>query len=433
MSKKASILVIPHLFYPEVASTAQIYTELFHELQDDFNITVLCAVPCYSGAIDDEYKINGKDSYEEKYEKIRIIRVPVKEFDKRNKKSRIKHIISYFVNCKKIIGKLGDFDITFVCSQPPIIGGMLGVYSKKINHSKLIYNIQDFNPEQAKAVMSKKLKPLFDLIKKMDMKSCKKADEVIVVGRDMAETLRNRFKGKNVPKHIVINNWIDQNDIHGLEPNNQGVTEFKEKHGLQDKFIFMYSGNIGLYYDLVNIVKTIVKLPEDLKTKSGKQVVFAFVGGGSVLNDVKEITKANKNFIFIPYQPKEKLIYSLNSADVHFVFNAKGIKGISVPSKCYGVMAVGKPILGLLEKDSECEMIINESKCGIVSEPGDYQSLVKDIYWFLGHEQELPSIGNNGRTFLNNNFTKEFSIKKYKDSFMSLLNKHMVGSEEREK
>lgn len=417
MNNKKSVLVIPHLFYPEVASTAQIYTELFHELENDFDITVLCAVPCYSGHIEDKYKIKGKEVYDEQYGNIKILRVPVKEFDKTNKKSRVKHIFSYYNNCKKQIAKLGHFDVTFVCSQPPIIGGMLGVYSKKKNHSKLIYNIQDFNPEQAEAVMSKKLKPAFDLMKKIDKKSCEKADEVIVVGRDMVETLKNRFKDKNVPKYTVINNWIDEKQIYPLPTDHPKVLEFKKKYGLENKFVFMYSGNIGLYYDLVNIAKTINDLPKNLKTKTGRDVVFAFVGAGSALSDVKEVLKNNSNAMFIPYQPKEELIYSLNAADVHLCVNAKGIKGVSVPSKCYGIMAVAKPILGVLENGSECEQIISNSKCGICSEPKVYDKLKENILFFIDNDDNISKLGINGWLYLQDKFTKNISIVKYRNIF----------------
>lgn len=422
MEKKKSVLVIPHLFYPEVASTAQIYTELFHELENDFDITVLCAVPCYSGKVDDKYKEKGIKVYEEYYGKIRILRVPVKEFDKKKKLSRLKHIISYYKNTKKQIKKLGHFDVTFVCSQPLIIGGVLGRYSKKKNTSKLVYNIQDFNPEQAKAVMSKIYTPAFWLMMKIDKKSCQMADEVIVVGRDMAETLKKRFKNRNVPKYSVINNWIDEKAIYPLPFDHPKVLEFREKYDLKDKFVFMYSGNIGLYYDLENILKVINKIPKDIKTNDGREVVFAFVGAGSVLDNMKRFKEENNmtNVIFIPYQPKEDLIYSLNAGDIHWVVNAKGIKGVSVPSKCYGIMGIGKPILAVLEQGSECELIINQANCGICVEPADYESIFNAIKSIIIHADKYKTLGNNGRDFLVQYFTKKISIEKY-DSLIKYL------------
>lgn len=415
---KPKLLVLPHLFYPEVASTAQIYTELFHELENDFDITVLCSVPCYSGIIEDKYK--NKNVFHETYGKINIIRVRTTEYDKTKKISRIKNILSYYRGCKKQIRKIGKIDVTFVCSQPPILGGLLGRYSKKKNKSKLIYNIQDFNPEQASAVMSKKYKPIFKFLKKIDTKTCKISNEIIVVGRDMESTIKDRFKNKNYTKCICINNWIDENKIYPMSTHYE-IDKFKKIHNMEDSFIIMYSGNIGLYYDLVNIAKVIKKIPKDLRTPNGKKVIFAFVGAGSALNDVKSVLENEENVRFIGYQDKEFLLYSLNAPDVHWVINAKGIKGVSVPSKCYGVMAVAKPIIGVLEKGSECERIITENNCGICCEPSDYDAIEKEIYWVIENEDKLKIMGENGRKCLVDNYSKSLSIQKYREAIYSIL------------
>ena len=74
------------------------------------------------------------------------------------------------------------------------------------------------------------------------------------------------------------------------------------------------------------------------------------------------------NVVFAPFQKKEDLNYSLNAADVHIVTNALGVKGVSVPSKIYGILAVNKPIWGILEKGSEAWRIIEDSNCGILAE-----------------------------------------------------------------
>ena len=66
--------------------------------------------------------------------------------------------------------------------------------------------------------------------------------------------------------------------------------------------------------------------------------------------------------VFVPFQKKEELIYSLNASDIYIVTNAKGIKGVSVPSKIYGILAVNKPIGGILEKGSVAWRIIEDSK-----------------------------------------------------------------------
>ena len=250
----------------------------------------------------------------------------------------------------------------------------------------------------------------------VDKFSCKKADKVIVVGRDMQETLRNRFNNKKVPKNVFINNWINEKEIYPLEQNHPRIVEFKEKYNLKDKFIIMYSGNIGLYYDLENIIKVIGEF------KDREDVVFAFVGDGTVKDKVEAYVNENNlsNVTFIPYQDKADLIYSLNAADIHWVVNAKGIKGVSVPSKLYGVMAAGKPVLGVLDKGSEARLIVEECNCGVCIEPGNYKEISNNIEYILNNKEEIRALGLNGRQYLETNLTKEVSINKYKENILAI-------------
>lgn len=99
-------------------------------------------------------------------------------------------------------------------------GGLLGVWGKWVKHTKYIYNIQDFNPEQVLAVGYTKSKFITDAMMWFDKFSCKRSDLVITVGRDLVETVENRFKGKKVPKTVMINNWIDENEIYPLDESN---------------------------------------------------------------------------------------------------------------------------------------------------------------------------------------------------------------------
>ena len=148
--------------------------------------------------------------------------------------------------------------------------GLLGVWGKWMKHAKYIYNIQDFNPEQVLAVGYTKSKLVTDAMMWFDKFSCKRSDLVITVGRDLVETVENRFRGKKVPKTVMINNWIDENEIYPLDENNERVVAFKKKYGLDGKFVIMYSGNIGLYYDLENLIKVVEKIKVGTKTADGR-------------------------------------------------------------------------------------------------------------------------------------------------------------------
>ncbi|MGU8132225.1 glycosyltransferase family 4 protein [Clostridium perfringens] len=413
MKNKKKILIYAHYYYPDVASTGQILAELSEGMLDAFDITVICVVPSYSGNIEEKYKNNR--IYKEVHNGVNLIRVRVPEFDKKNKISRIKNLLAYFINSIIATIKLDKFDYIYSISQPPILGGTLGVIGKFLKGGKFIYNIQDFNPEQTMAVGYSKNKFILNLAMFLDKWNCKKSDKVIVVGRDMQETLNERFKNKKVPNNVFINNWIDEKEVYPIISHEE-IYNFKCKYELNDKFIIMYSGNIGLYYDLENIIKVIGKF------KDREDIVFAFVGDGSVKEKIEKYSIQNNlnNVKFIPYQPKEKLKYSLNSADVHWVVNAKGIKGISVPSKLYGVMAVGKPVLGVLDKGSEARLILEESNCGVCSEPSDYKMIENNINYIINNKEKIKSLGMNGRAYLENYLSKNKSINKYKKNILEL-------------
>ena len=171
-----------------------------------------------------------------------------------------------------------------------------------------------------------------------------------------------------------------------------------------------------MYYDLEGLIRVVDKF-KDVKTVDGREVVFAFVGAGSILDKLVAYKDEHrlKNVIFIPYQDKDKLIFSLNAADVHWCVNAKGIKGVSCPSKFYGIAGVGKPVLGVLEKGSEVEMLIDEIGCGKVSEPSDYGAVEENIRWFIDNagSNELAEMGKRGHEYLVDHLTKDVSVAKY--------------------
>lgn len=411
--ERKNLLVYAHYYYPDVASTGQILTEFAEGLNDTFHTTVICTVPSYTGKISRYYRKH--KYYYENINGVDVLRIRVPEFRKSFALSRIFNILSYFFSAILATFRVGHQDYVFTISQPPVLGGLLGVVGKYIKCARLIYNIQDFNPEQVMAVGFTHNKPVLNAMMRLDKYSCRKADKVIVVGRDMIETLHRRFA--DMIPYAYINNWINEEEIYPLPKDHSQVLEFRKKYGLENKFVIMYSGNVGLYYDLLSILKIVERFKET------EDVMFAFVGEGSVLETLCEYkeSKGLSNVVFIPYQKKSELIYSLNAGDVHLVVNAKGIKGVSVPSKLYGVMAVGKPVLGILEQGAEARLILEDADCGISVEPGDYEAIAALIrnYIDIRNSEKLTEMGMRGREYLIQKLTRKVSIEKYRDEILS--------------
>ena len=186
----------------------------------------------------------------------------------------------------------------------------------------------------------------------------------------------------------------------------------------------MYSGNIGLYYDLEKLIEVIERFKPGTKTADDREVAFAFVGAGSVLDKLVLYVKEHHmdNVTFIPYQEKADLIYSLNAGDVHWCVNAKGIKGVSCPSKYYGLAAAARPVIGVLEAGSEIRCLIEDTRGGLCCEPGAYDKVEENIRWFIDNagSSELKAMGARSRENLEKNLTRNVSVKKYAEEILRL-------------
>lgn len=393
------ILILANYFYPDKVAFVPLITDLCESLSKNYKIIVIAAG-------EEQKNILQRERYNQN---IEVIRVKTPSIDKKNKLSRIRYILYYFINSIYAVFKEKKIDLIYTVSQPPILGGVLGVISKIIKRKPLIYNIQDFNPEAIEAIAYSKNKILIKILKFIDNTSCRFSDVVIVVGRDMKDKFYERYTYKKTPQVNVINNWADENELYPIDKNNLEVLKMKKENNLENKLIIMYSGNIGLFYGLEEIIEVFSKFEKE------KDLIFLFVGEGAIKDKLVSYVKDKglNNFKFLPYQDRDKLKYSLNLADVHLVTNAKGIKGVSVPSKIYGVLSVGKPILGVLEYSSEARTIIEEVGCGFVSEPGDFNKLEINIKEILENRDKLKKMGDLGREILEKKYTKDKSIQKY--------------------
>jgi colanic acid biosynthesis glycosyl transferase WcaI len=400
MKKKITFVI--NFFHPDYASTGQLMTELCRELQDDFAITVIAAQP--DPQVIERFALDDMEN-------IRVVRIRLPKVDKTSKRSRAIYMVSYFIWATIALLRERGTDIIYTISSPPILGGLIGTIGKLLKRSKHVYNIQDFNPEQAQAVSYANNQAVYKVARAVDNLSCRLADEIVLVGQDMADTLRQRFDGRQTPTHRVINNWTNEQEIVPLDNDDEHVQQFMQRYGIADKFIVMYSGNLGLYYDLEQLVKLAGRFTDI------EDLLFVFIGDGAVKPTMERYVRdaGLANVRFIPFQLKEEIRISLNAGDVHLVVNQKGIKGVSVPSKIYGVMAAGKPIIGVLEEGSEAQMLIAKSQSGIVVEPQQYDEIeeaIREIYKM--NKEERIRLGQNGRRYLEEHLTRARSIAKYR-------------------
>jgi len=144
---------------------------------------------------------------------------------------------------------------------------------------------------------------------------------------------------------------------------------------------------------------------------------LVFTGAGGQRNKIEKQIRDMKltNTMVLPYQPQETFNDSLNSCDALLVTIAKGIDGISFPSKLYTSLSVGKPIVAFSLPDSELRIKVEKNKVGRWVELGDADGLVECVKWMMQNSEEVMKMGQRARDLLINEYSIDVSGKKYFD------------------
>jgi colanic acid biosynthesis glycosyl transferase WcaI len=299
-------------------------------------------------------------------------------------------------------------------TDPPLLGA-LGVVLKQLWGCRLLYNVRDLYPDIAKANGGVKNRALLKLLEVSNSLAYAKADLIVVLGRDMA----GRVIDKGVPpeKVTVVPDWVDTGRIRPLETN-----RFRVEFG--DKFVVMYSGNLGLSQQLESVLEAARSLHDD------RQILFVLIGEGARkkwLQD-RSVQMGLTNVRFLPYQPKENLSESLSAADLHLVPMIRGAAGCMVPSKIYGIMAAGRPFVAMMEECAEVARFASEFRIGFVTSPGDSDALVRTIRQAAANREGLTAMGLRARRLAEQRFDRRVVTARFAETLMNVCNSNHTST-----
>ncbi|MDT8308009.1 MAG: glycosyltransferase family 4 protein [Bacteroidales bacterium] len=247
------------------------------------------------------------------------------------------------------------------------------------------------------------------------------AERIVVLGECMADVLREELPQAEQGKVVIIPNWADGEKIYPIPREENSLLKEWE---LEDKFVVQYSGNIGLFHE----IETIVKAAEILK--DNRKIHFLFIGEGGQLPWLKEKVSQLRlsNISFQPFQAKEKLPLSLTACDLALVTLKDVATGFCVPSKLYGILAAGKPVLGVVNSRAETARVIEAANCGIVIRPGDAESLARTIEQLSEDHKKCEQFGVAARAVFENEYTLSKIASQYADMFkgMSMFDQAVI-------
>jgi len=275
-----------------------------------------------------------------------------------NKSNNIKRIFTWIFGTLqilvKIIFKYRASDL-FIVSNPPF--SFLITLLCKNNYSLLVYDIYPDILSQAGIIKENSF--INKWWERKNIVIYRKAKNIYTISEGMASYMTKYIERSKIN---VIPNWFN---VLNDNPRNKEDNEFIKKYSLQNKFLILYSGNIGNTHNLNPLIEVANLL------KNEKDIVFIVCGEGAKKKEMEKIIiqKQINNFLLLPFQPENMFVDSLKAADIGVVTLDLNFSELSVPSKTYNLMAHGVSLLCISNKSSELASIIRKYCLGEVYEP----------------------------------------------------------------
>jgi colanic acid biosynthesis glycosyl transferase WcaI len=398
-SRKPRLLVLNQYYWPGIEATAQLLTELCEALAEDMEVKVVTGV------------LHGHEDEPRRtvHNNVEIVRVASTSFERSKLLARASNYTSYLTAAllRSIRGPRPD--IVLCMTDPPIVADVALVAARRFR-APLVVISQDVFPEIA--VQLKRLEnPLvMSVLRGLVSLYLRRADRIVAIGETMRQRLEE--KGARPDRLRVIPNWIDTQKLGPLDKANPWARNI----GLDKKFVVMHSGNVGHAQDLDSLVRaaTFLRDLDDLQ--------IMIIGTGArhaelvALAELLEVDQVE----FLYYQSRGVLPQSLSAADAHVVGLAPGLAGYVVPSRLYGILAVGRPVIVAADPESETARVAQEVGCGIVVPPGRPELLARAIRDAHDGKYDLQAMGARGREWVEREADRSVAVRRYRDLLFEL-------------
>lgn len=403
------ILVLTPHYPPDVAATGQLLEELVDDaVAAGHEVVVVTARPTFLAGGAPEGSASGRVF--RRGSDLRFLRVP--KWGRRGTWGRLVPFAAYFVASARCLRSIRGVDLVFAMSTPPLLGGILAASRQSRCGIPFVYNLQDVYPDVAEALGVVGRGPLRAVTRRVERGLRERADAVVVVGRDMAEIVGGQSPG--IARLETIPNWID---TRAVVPVPAGENPLREELGLGGRFVVLYSGSLGRAHGAELLPEVAERLAEL------EDVVLLVVGDGPAKSEVVAgvASRGLRNVRFLPFRPKAALSSSLSVADVSLVLQRAETRGLVVPSKVYGILASGRPVIAAVPEGSEVARVVDEAGAGSVVRSGDVGGIASAVRRFRSSPGEAAAAGDRGRRRVVAEYDRRVATGRYLSLFEELV------------
>jgi colanic acid biosynthesis glycosyl transferase WcaI len=367
-------ILLLNLYYPpDTSATAKMAETVVNALARENAVTILCGRPSYDPIERRAWRL----FQTEETGNVRIVRVGSTAFPRFDMKKRVLNYLSYtalmipralFVPC----------DAVLAMTDPPF-QGITGALVAVLKRKPYFYNIRDMYPDMAVGGSIVGPGLLARVWERLHRWALRQATKVIVLGEDM----RNRMLGKGVrPDQIEI-----VRDGTEIVPANAQPAQQIQAAQLDDEvirairgdfaFVLLHAGNIGFYGAWETLIAAARQLADD-------GVGLVFVGEGAQRAQLQSVAQGAPNIRFLPFFPGSKIPSVLAAADAHLITVKRGLEGVVVPSKMYGILAAGRPIVAVAPRETDAAALGEELGFSASADPDSPNQVAKLIRELAG-------------------------------------------------
>jgi len=401
-TNRPTLLVLSQVYVPDPASVGQHMHHAAAEMaRRGWRVVVYTSRRGY----DDPTR---KYAWRETRDGVDIRRLPMSSFGKRSVLIRLIAGWLFVLQCT-VLGLLTRRLRCILISTSPPFCPVAGVVIRLVRRkAKLKFWAMDLTPDQMIAlgkITERSLQArVFEFFNRLTLRW---SDDVVALDRFMAERLNRKLA---VPdKMHVLPPWPVA-EQEGSVPH--ADNPFRREHHLEDKFVVMYSGNHSLAHPITTILQAARRLVDE------PRLVFFFIGGGVGKREVDDlITQEHPaNIVSLPYQPLDRIKYSLSAADLHLVVMGNQVVGINHPCKVYGALSRARPILFLGPQPSHVDDLIQEAAVGWHVEHGDVDGAARVIREAMSlYGPRLAEMGQRAAKLIAQRYTKERMCGQFAD------------------
>ena len=408
--KDKELLIITQVYVPDPASVGQHMADVADEMVErGWSVTVITA--------DRGYDEPGEQFL--RREMLNGVDVQRLRWSSLGKKTILHRLVGQISFSLQALGRalvMKRPDAILVTTSPPM-GGVVGWLASSLRQVPLTFWTMDLNPDQAveQGLVSERnlLVRVFDWFNR---RLLRRAAAVVALDRFMAERLERKAPIGN--RLHIMPPWPMEGQIERVE---HDANPFRREHGLEGKFVVMYSGNHSPVHPLDTILEA------SRAFRDNDRVRFLFIGGGKGKDAVEDFIAQEEppNVISLPYQPLDQIKYSLSAADIHLVSMGEAMVGCVHPCKFYGALALGKPILALGSARSHIGDILAEHQVGWRIDHQDVDGAVRLLQQCLSAEaDELRAPGATGRQLIKERLSKDILCGRFCDTIESTCTAH---------